>query len=99
MAALLATEDVARATDLEVGQRDLEPSAQLGRVEDRLQPLSSDVRELAALAVEKVRVGAPRRSTDTAAQLVQLRQPQRVSTVDDDRVGIGNVESGLDDRR
>jgi len=33
---LLRAQDVARATDLEVGQRDLEAGTQLTRVEDRL---------------------------------------------------------------
>jgi len=36
---LLAAQDVAGAADLEVGQRDLEARAQLGCVEDRLEPL------------------------------------------------------------
>jgi hypothetical protein len=39
VARLLAAEDVAGAADLEVGERDLEPGAQLRRVEDRLEPL------------------------------------------------------------
>ena len=43
VAVLLRAEDVAGAADLEVGQRDLEAGAQLGRVEDRLQPLARDV--------------------------------------------------------
>ena len=48
VAVLLPAEDVAGAADLEVGQRDLEPGAQLGRVEDGLQPLAGNLRQLAA---------------------------------------------------
>ena len=40
VAGLLGAEDVARAADLEVGQRDLESGAQLRCLEDRLQPLA-----------------------------------------------------------
>src|SRR3954454_9338388 len=99
MAVLLGAENVAGATDLEVGQRDLETGAQLRRVEDRLQPLPSDIRELAALAVEQVRVRATRRSADATAQLIELSESKRIGAVDDDRVRVRNIETGLDDRR
>src|SRR3954452_21774144 len=99
MAVLLGAENVAGATDLEVGQRDLETGAQLGRVEDRLQSLPSDIRQLAALAVEQVRVGAAGRSADATAQLIELGESERVGAVDDDRVRVGYIQARLDDRR
>src|SRR5262249_2592043 len=37
-------------------------------------------------------------TTDPAANLVELGQPEGVGPVDDDRVGAGDVEAGLDDR-
>ena len=49
--------------------------------------------------VEQVRIGPPRRPPDPAPQLVQLGQPERVGAVDDDRVGVRDVEARLDDRR
>ena len=55
--------------------------------------------QLAALAVEQVRVGPTSRPADAPAELVELGQTQRVGAVDDDRVGVGDVEAGLDDRR
>ncbi|KAG1481297.1 hypothetical protein G6F54_013737 [Rhizopus delemar] len=39
------------------------------------------------------------RTTDTAAQLVQLGQPEAVGTVDDDGVGAGHVGARRDDGR
>src|SRR5687767_12522022 len=99
MAMLLGAEDVAGAADLQVGQRDLEARAKLRRVEDRLQPLPGYLRKLAALAVEQVRVRAASGAADPAAQLVELRQSKGVGAIDDDRVGIRDVEAGLDDRR
>ena len=74
------------------------PGPELGRVEDRLQPLARLVRQPLAAAVEQVGVGAPRRPPDPAAELVQLGQPERVGAVDDDRVGVRDVEPGFDDR-
>ena len=34
-----------------------------------------------------------------AAQLIQLRQPEAMRAVDDERVGVGDVQARLDDRR
>ena len=39
-------------------------------------------------------LGAP----DPAAQLVEIGQPKAIGAVDDDGVGIGNIEAALDDR-
>ena len=64
---LLAAEDVAGAADLEVGQRDLEPGAELGGVEDRLEPLARLVRQPLAAPVQQVGVRPPRRPADPPA--------------------------------
>ena len=37
-------------------------------------------------------------SAHATAQLVQLSQPEHVGPVDDDRVGVRDVQAGLDDR-
>ncbi len=99
VARLLPAEDVARAADLEVGQGDLEAGTQLRRVEDRLEPLPRLLAHPLAPPVEQVRVRPPRRPPDAAAELVELRQPERVGPVDDDRVRVRDVEPRLDDRR
>ena len=96
---LLAAEDVAGAADLEVGQRDLEAGAQLRGVEDRLEPLARLVAQPLAPPIEQVGVGAPARAPDAPAQLVELGEAERVGAVDDDRVGVGDVEPRFDDRR
>ena len=56
-------------------------------------------RQLRRAPVEQVRVGPPRRAAHATAQLVELGQAQRVGAVDDDGVGVGDVEARLDDRR
>ena len=75
------------------------PAPELRGVEDRLEPLARLVRQPLPAAVQQVRVGPPRRAADPAAELVELRQPERVRAVDDDRVGVGDVQPGFDDRR
>ena len=39
------------------------------------------------------------RAADAAAQLVQLREPQTIGAIDDDRIGRRDVDAALDDRR
>ena len=99
MTGLLGAQDVAGAADLQVRQGDLEARAQLRRVEDRLQPLARLVAEPLAAAVEQVRVGPTRAPADPTAELVELGETQRVGPVDDDRIGVRDVQPGLDDRR
>ena len=84
--------------DLEIGQRDLEPGAQLGGVEDRLQSLAGLVAQPLAAAVEQIGVGAPRRATNPPTKLVELGQAEGVGAIDDDRVGVRDVQPRLDDR-
>ena len=48
--------------------------------------------------VEEVGVRALAAAADPAAQLVQLGQAEQVGALDDQRVGVGDVEAGLDDR-
>ncbi len=95
---LLRAQDVAGAANLQIRQGDLEPGPELRGVEDGLQSLAGDVRERLAAPVQQIGVGAPRRPPDTAAELVELGQAKRVGSVDDDRVGVRDVQAGLDDR-
>jgi hypothetical protein len=96
---LLPAEDVPRAADLEVGERDLEPRAQLRGVEDRLEPLPGLLAHPLAPPVQEVRVRPPRRAAHATPELVELGEPERVRPVDDDRVRVRDVEPRLDDRR
>ena len=51
------------------------------------------------LRQEQVGVGPVLVPPDPAAKLVQLGQAEAVGVVDEDRVGVGDVEARLDDRR
>ena len=98
MAGLLVAEQVAGAADLEVAHRDLEAGAELGVV-------------ATVLTVVAPRPGSARRRTDTGdrrrralaaaahapADLVQLREAERVRALDDQRVRLRDVDPRLDD--
>ena len=66
---------------------------------DGLQPVERGLGEGRLGRVEEVRVGPLAATADATAQLVQLREPEAVGPLDDEGVGVGDVEAGLDDRR
>ena len=99
MTGLLGTEHVARTTQLEVLERDLHPRAEFVVDRDRLQTVGGSLAQRLHLVVQEIGVGALSPTTDAAAQLVQLAESVLVSAVDDDRVRVRDVESGLDDGR
>ncbi len=47
---------------------------------------------------QQIRIGALIRAPHAAAQLIQLRQPEAIRAIDDDRVRPRNIEPVLDDR-
>ena len=91
--ALRRAQQVAGAADLEVFHRDAHSRAQLGRLEDGLQPLLGDFAQAHVFGVQQIGVRASRATTHPASQLVQLGEPEAVRAVDDERVGVRNVQS------
>ena len=48
--------------------------------------------------IEQIRVGLMVGASDPAAELIELREPEFVGVVDDDRVDVWNVDAVFDDR-
>ena len=63
-----------------------EPRARLGR-------------QLRRVGIEEVRVREDVRAAHATADLVELREPERVGALDDERVRLRDVDARLDDRR
>ena len=99
MTVLLAPQQLARAANLQVAHRDAEARAQFAGLLQRHQPVARHRRQRLVAVVEQIGVGTHRCAADPSAQLVKLRQAKLVGPVDDDGVGVGNVEAALDDRR
>ena len=99
VAALLRAEQVARPTDLQVTHGDAESRAKLGGLLDSLQALLGLLGHGAVALVEEVGVGPVGRAPDPPTQLVELGQAVVGGVVNDDRIGVGYVQSALDDRR
>jgi hypothetical protein len=99
VAGLLVTEEIPRTPDLEVAHRDREAGAELGVVRERGESRSRFRGQLGHVGIEEIRVGRQVGSADPAPDLVQLRQAQLIGALDDQCVGLRNVETGFDDRR
>ena len=99
VAGLLAAEQVAGAADLEVLHRDRHAAAEVGVLGQRREPLVGGLGQRLLRRVEEVGVGPLPGPADPAAELVQLGEAEGVGALDDHRVGVGDVEAGLDDRR
>ncbi len=99
MAGLLLAQQVAGAADIEIvaGQRKARPE-RIQRLQD-LQAFFRRRRQLGTNRQRKIGIGTGLGAPDPSAQLVKLRQPEPVSPVNDQRVGGGDVQPGLDNRR
>ena len=99
VAVLLGAKQVARAADLEVAHGDLEAGAELSEFLHGLQALLRRLRQDLIRLVDEVREGHVVRAADAPAHLVELRQAEMVGVVDNDGIGIGDIEAVLDDAR
>ena len=97
--ALLTAEQIARAANLEVERGHAEAAAEIAELLDGGEPLARDRRQRFLRRNQQIRVRRPIRPANTAAQLIELRQAVPIRAVDDDGVGVRNVEAVLDDCR
>src|SRR5690348_13932407 len=99
MAGLLGAKDVAGAAKLQVAHRNLEASAQVAVFLDRFQSLGGNGSDRPIRRQEKIAIRAMLPATDAAAKLVKFAEAKSIGTVDNDRVGVGDIQTALDDRR
>src|SRR5690606_19339969 len=93
--------DVARAANLEIAHGDAKARAQITELFNRLQPPRCGIGQRSAAARtarQKIAVGPELVAADAAAELVQIGHAEALGPIDEERVGVGNVETGLDDR-
>ena len=99
MARLLGAQHVAGTAQLEVLHRHGHARAEVVVLRDGREPVVGGLGERLLRVVEEVGVPALAGPAHAAAQLVHLRQSQLVGAVHDERVGVGDVQAGLDDGR
>ena len=88
VARLLAAEQVASTTDLEVLHRHRHAGSELGVACDGLQAVMRRLGERFLGREQEVGVGPFAAAADPAPQLMQLRETEQVGALNDQRVGI-----------
>jgi hypothetical protein len=94
---LLRPEKVSRSTQLKILEGDLVAGAKLSVV---LENAEASIRVfIDRIGNEEVAARPTVGASDASAQLVELCQPERIGSIDEHRIGVGNIETGLDDHR
>ena len=99
MPRLLFPEEVAGASDFHIRRSDAETGAQFGELLNGREALLGVFAQLSLIGDQEVGVGLVAASSDSPAQLVQLREAEHVGAIDEDRVGMGHVDARLDNGR
>ena len=94
---LLGTEQITGAADLQVAHGNLETCAQFGEFHDRPQTFFGNFTDHFLRPVGKIGMGKPVGATDASPHLIQLRQPEMVGVINDNRICIGNIQTVFDD--
>src|SRR5205807_3742070 len=98
VAALLRAEQVSRAPDFKIAHGDFESAAE-GGVLFYGGEAFANVRQQTGMAWEqKVGVSLVLVPADAAAQLVEIAEAETVGAIDNNCVGIGNIEAAFDNR-
>src|ERR1035437_9264998 len=95
VAALFRTEDVARAANLQVAHRDFEPAAEGRVLLDRADPFARALDEVYMARQKNVSVRLVFVAADAAAKLIQVAQPKTVGAVNNDGIGVRDIEAAL----
>ena len=99
MAGLLRAEDISRSADLQIAHCDTDSRAELREIADRGKALFRHLFQDHVSPVHQEGKGGTVRSSDSSPQLIQLGKSHLIGIVNDDRVGVRNVKSGLNDGR
>ncbi len=98
-AALLGTQQIARTTDVQILHSEVETTAQVREGLQSLQAPACFGRHRTAWRGQQIAEGLAVATAHTATHLMQVRKTEMVGAVDDDRVGIGDVDTILHNRR
>ena len=97
MAALLGAEQVAGAADFEVAHGDFEAGAERGVLLDGVDALAGVADGHHVARQQQDGVGLLAGAADAAAELIEIGEAEAVGAVDEDGVGVRDVDAGLDD--
>src|SRR5206468_1562618 len=81
-----------------VAHSDLKPAAEGGVLLDGAEALAHVGEEAGMAREQQIGVGLVLVTADAAAQLIEIAQAEAVGAINDDGVGVGDVQATLDDR-
>ena len=99
MSGLRASQKVTGASDFKITLGNGKARTQIGVLGNRLQPLMGCFRKRTVRGIEEVRISALTASAHTPTQLVQLGQTEGIRAVNNQRICIGNIQTGFHDGR
>ena len=85
------------SADLEVAEGQVETAAEVGVLADGFETAIGILGERLLGRVEEVGIGALTRPTDPSPELVQLCEAEQIRPLDDERVDLRQIQTGLDD--
>ena len=99
LAGLRFAQHFAGAADFQVMHGEIKARAQFFHHLDGFQAFLGRRGERILAHGQQIGIGLMVRAADATTQLVQLRQAEAIGAIDQDGVGIGNVDAGFDDGR
>ena len=99
MAGLLLAQKIARSSQIKIVAGEGEAGARLIERMKHFEALFGLRRDLPIRGNGKEGVGAGFGASDTSAKLIKLRQPEHIGAMHDKRIGGGDIETRLHDRR
>ena len=97
--ALLVAQKLPGAANFQVVGGQLIARAQISGRLDGLQSFARVAAQGRGRRAQQIRISLVMRTADAPAQLVQLGQTETIGAIDDDGVGVGDVDTRLDNRR
>ena len=98
MPALSLTQQIAGPPDLKIPHGDLDPRSQIRKLADGGQPFLRHFLKKLIPPVQEKCISHPVGAAHTPPQLIELGQAEPVRILDDHRIGVRDVQSGLNDR-
>ena len=97
MTALLSAEEIACAADFEVAHGDTEAAAEGGVLFHGIDAFAGIAAGHFAAGDHEVGVGLVTGAADAAAELVEVGEAEAVGAVDDDGIGVRDIDAAFDD--
>ena len=99
MSMLTGSENITGTADFQVTQCNSETGTEFGKLADCVQPLGCHLGQHLSALESKISIGSAAGTTNSSAQLVELGKTQPVSVFNNQRIAVGDIDTGFNDSR